>query len=165
MIKNKGFTLIELLVVIAIIGILASIVLASLNSARNKAKDARIQSSMAQVRTIAETLYNGAIYPASFVTAVYTAGTAPSCTGDVTSDASLQRLDGDVRAQNGMACSTGEGIVIQKQTGTGADTAYRAYGKQPGKTFYWCVDSSGNSKDIGSATLPTAPAANAVPVC
>lgn len=51
---QRGFTLIELLVVIAIIGILASVVLASLNTARDKGTDAAIQSSVSNIRAQAE---------------------------------------------------------------------------------------------------------------
>jgi len=56
--KNKGFTLIELLVVIAIIGVLSSVVLASLNSARAKGSDAAVKSNLNNIRAQAELFYD-----------------------------------------------------------------------------------------------------------
>lgn len=56
--KNQGFTLIELLVVIAIIGILASVVLASLNTARAKGADAAIKANLNNMRAQAEIVYD-----------------------------------------------------------------------------------------------------------
>jgi prepilin-type N-terminal cleavage/methylation domain-containing protein len=55
---KKGFTLIELLVVIAIIGILASIVLASLDSSRKKGRDARRLSDIKQIQLALELYYD-----------------------------------------------------------------------------------------------------------
>jgi type II secretion system protein G len=65
-----GFTLIELLVVIAIIGVLASIVLASLNNARRKSRDARRVTDIKQIQLALELYFDGQsnTYPASSIT-------------------------------------------------------------------------------------------------
>jgi prepilin-type N-terminal cleavage/methylation domain-containing protein len=62
--KQKGFTLIELLVVIAIIGLLASVVLVALNSARANSRDARRVSDARQLATALSLYYaNTGDYP------------------------------------------------------------------------------------------------------
>ncbi len=56
--KKRGFTLIELLVVISIIGLLASVILASVNSARSKSRDARRVSDLSQMQNALELYYS-----------------------------------------------------------------------------------------------------------
>lgn len=79
--KSKGFTLIELLVVIAIIGILATIVLVSLNSARQKARDTKRVSDIRQVALALEMYYDD---HASTGYPVVTGCTAANWTGGMT---------------------------------------------------------------------------------
>ncbi|OGE76499.1 MAG: hypothetical protein A3K05_03170 [Candidatus Doudnabacteria bacterium RIFCSPHIGHO2_01_48_18] len=55
---GAGFTLIELLVVISIIGLLASVVLISLNSARAKARDARKIADFKQINNALDLFYD-----------------------------------------------------------------------------------------------------------
>ncbi len=56
--NKRGFTLIELLVVIAIIGLLSSIVFASLNTARLKARDTRRMSDLHQIQLALNLYYS-----------------------------------------------------------------------------------------------------------
>ena len=91
MTSKRGFTLIELLVVIAIIGILSSVVLASLNTARDKGADAAAKANLNNMRAQAEliyddqtsTRYSTVCSNATIVSAVNSARTA---TGDTSTD-------------------------------------------------------------------------------
>src|SRR3989344_6514315 len=62
--SRSGFTLIELLVVIAIIGLLSSVVLASLNGARSRGRDARRVADLKQIQVALELYYSqNTFYP------------------------------------------------------------------------------------------------------
>jgi prepilin-type N-terminal cleavage/methylation domain-containing protein len=80
---KSGFTLIELLVVIAIIGILASIVLASLNTARKKSRDVRRVADLDQIRLANELFFdsNGGRYAGTLaaLSAADSCGTGNKC--------------------------------------------------------------------------------------
>ncbi|MCR4280781.1 MAG: type II secretion system GspH family protein [Candidatus Kaiserbacteria bacterium] len=70
---ERGFTLIELLVVIAIIGILSTVVLTSLTTARKKGRDARRLEDLQQMSNAIAIAHNGS-YPSNF------SGTGSNCT-------------------------------------------------------------------------------------
>ena len=56
--RNEGFTLIELLVVIAIIGLLSTLAVVALNSARQRSRDAKRVSDIRQIQTAVELGYS-----------------------------------------------------------------------------------------------------------
>lgn len=77
--NKKGFTLIELLVVVAIIGILSSVVLASLNSAREKSKISQIKLNLKNMIAEAEIVFSDDGSYSSICT-----NTTGACAGKIT---------------------------------------------------------------------------------
>ncbi|MBP6912375.1 MAG: prepilin-type N-terminal cleavage/methylation domain-containing protein [Candidatus Pacebacteria bacterium] len=142
---NKGFTLIELLVVIAIIGILAAIVLASLNSARSKGGDSAVRSNIANIRGQAALYYDTNITYGNNVACGFTSGgTAVGvCTGLFGA--------GSTTAQAGLrAAATASGSTAYGFTNaTGDAWAIGAILKTTNiissnsGVDYYCVDSTG----------------------
>jgi len=135
--KKTGFTLIELLVVIAIIGILSSIVLVSLGGAKRKAKDARIQADISQVRAIAE-----------LISSATSTGYANLCAAGTLNasaippyDAQLTVIKNDISAQNNATTTC---YADADNYCVSADLISTGMGRQ-------CVDSTGVSTVTGEA--------------
>ncbi len=138
---NKGFTLIELLVVIAIIGILASVILASLNSARAKGADAAIKSGMDNARAQAELYYDNNTN--SYLGVCAASGSAAI--------AGINTILGQAATTAGSVSLVTTLATAETATGAGSAVCHdiaTAYATQmPLKGGgYWCVDSTGTVK-------------------
>ncbi len=156
----KGFTLIELLVVIAIIGILSSVVLASLNTARNKGADTAVKSNLAGARAQAELFYDAN-------TNAYLVGVAGSATDVCSSTALVGGVRGiytavkaAAEAYGGSAATVTVGAAgawnqANCMSSLGGSGAWAAAAPLKASTAsvpaLYCVDSAGNSKPIAAA--------------
>jgi prepilin-type N-terminal cleavage/methylation domain-containing protein len=127
---KKGFTLIELLVVVAVIGIISSVVLPALNTARDKAGDAKIKISLANIRAQAEIIYGDD-------------GDYDRVCGSnsQTADATIADIITSVdEASGGLArCGKTTGSASQANAWAVASPL------KSDNTDYWCVDSTGVS--------------------
>ncbi len=144
--SSRGFTLIELLVVIAIIGILSSVVLVSLNSARSKGKDARVVSDVQQVRTALESGYNGAGYPDIIGNAVNGTNILASVTGTSATANAITTLISDASSQGGALT-----IRVNSGTANAVSSVYAVYGQLVSdNTKYFCIDSTGKTNAVAT---------------
>ena len=126
--KQKGFTLIELLVVIAIIGILSSVVLASLNSARDKGANAAVKAGLSGIRSQAEIVYDNA---------------SPRRYDDVCVNTNITNA--------GNAAANAGGGTFVCNDGSAAWAVSTALKVAEGAAAYWCVDSTGVATGTAAA--------------
>ncbi len=156
--NKKAFTLIELLVVIAIIGLLSTLSIIALNSARAKARDAKRISDVKQMQVALEMYYNDMTdYPASI-----TAGGAIASTGTVGSTTFLRVVPVPPMPYDGSNCNTQTPTnydkTIYKYTKTGGGGVT---GLVPSYVIGFCLGSdvgSGTTKVTGNTILYMTPA-------
>ncbi len=142
---KKGFTLIELLVVIAIIGILATVVLGSLSTAREKGQATAVAGDLGNMRAQMELYYganNNTFAPSGTASGCGTNGTPDYTAGpfSVTATSSVAAQVKAARAKGAtvLCYAVPSGWKVQSMLPSGSG---------------WCVDGKGNS--VASSTIST----------
>jgi len=142
--KNQGFTLIELLVVIAIIGILSSIVLASLNTARAKGVDAAVKASLSGMRSQSELIFTDkSCYSSDGVTDCVAGAVAPGVCANTSGT-----LFGNANVWAAIGTITGQNLITSCSSSANQAAWAVVAGYKSSSTKAWCVDSTGKSKEI-----------------
>ena len=139
---KRGFTLIELLVVIAIIGVLSAVVLASLNTARNKGNDAAVKADLDGIRAQATLYYDDHGNYGTNASTASGCGTADTLFTDA-------KITDQIAAAN-----AANGTVAEITCNVAANgTAYAVSGELITTAgTYYCVDSAG-AATTGSTAL------------
>lgn len=149
--NKKGFTLIEILVVIAIIGVLASIVMSSVNSARAKAQDASIKANLNSLRIQA------AVYRSDNGDYGMSTDNYGDCnSGGLLVDPDIEEIIVALREINTYepVCILSDGDINTQDGDIGVMVKSWAISAQlsSNSNISWCVDSSGASMQ-GDASM------------
>lgn len=154
----RGFSLIEILMVMAIVGILATVVMVSIGSARTKGVDAGTKENLHTIRNQAELRHSNL---GTYGTAVAVQGTAITA-APAYNAAGANFFISDQQANRALVAALSGGGSGYYAIGVNGQSWAVAIATKS-VTGYWCVDVQGTGKVVASGALGGGAAAAACP--